>query len=261
MKVIVAIKQVPDTAEVKINPATNTLIRDGVPSIINPFDRYALEEAVRIKERLGGSVTVLSMGPEQVQEALREAISLGADEAILLSDRAFAGSDTLATSYALARAIAKIGDFDLLLFGKQAIDGDTGQVGPEVAEVLGLPHITLVRKIVELGNGRAKVERLVESGWELLETPLPALFTVVKEINEPRVPSVKGLLRAKKATITIWKAQDLGVEPDRIGLAGSPTRVAKIYTPVFDREAEILTGTPAEQAQALLKKLVENRVI
>lgn len=261
MKVIVAIKQVPDTAEVKINPATNTLIRDGVPSIINPFDRYALEEAVRIKERLGGSVTVLSMGPEQVQEALREAISLGADEAILLSDRAFAGSDTLATSYALAKAIAKIGDFDLLLFGKQAIDGDTGQVGPEVAEVLGLPHITLVRKIVELGDGRARVERLVESGWELLETPLPALFTVVKEINEPRVPSVKGMLRAKKVMITVWKAQDLGVEPGRIGLAGSPTRVAKIYTPVFDREAEILTGTPAEQAQALLKKLAENRVI
>ncbi|MCL4424692.1 MAG: electron transfer flavoprotein subunit beta/FixA family protein [Firmicutes bacterium] len=261
MKVVVCLKQVPDTAEVKIDRATNTLIREGVPSIINPFDRYALEEAVRIKERLGASVTVLSMGPDQVKEALREALSLGADEAILLSDRAFAGADTLATSYSLARGIEKIGGYDLILFGKQAIDGDTGQVGPGVAEVLGLPHITLVRRLVDLREGQVKVERLVEGGWELLATALPAVFTVVKEINEPRVPSIKGMLRAKRAEIPVWRAADLQADPRRTGLAGSPTRVAKIYTPVFDRQAEVLSGTAGEQAQALVARLRENKII
>lgn len=261
MNVIVCIKQVPDTAEVKINRETNTLIREGVPSIINPFDLYALEEGVRIKERVGRSVTVLSMGPPQVQDSLREAISLGADRAILLSDRAFAGADTLATSYTIARGLVKIGAYDLILFGKQAIDGDTGQVGPEVAEVLGLPHITLVRKIVELRQDYVKVERLVESGYEVLEAPLPAVLTVVKEINEPRVPSLKGMARAKKAEITTWSASDLDVDPARIGLDGSPTKVMRIFTPDFDKKGELLAGTIEEQVQTLIAKLKDGRVI
>lgn len=261
MKVVVCIKQVPDTSEVKINRETNTLIREGVPSIINPFDMYALEEALRVRERCGGSVTAISMGPPQAMDSLREAISYGIDEAILISDRAFAGSDTLATSYTLARAIAKIGGVDLVICGKQAIDGDTAQVGPGVAEELDIPHVTYVKKIVEIRDGYLKVERMVEGGYEVVETGLPALITVVKEINEPRVPSLKGMMRARKAEIPVWKAGDLGVDPGRIGLAGSPTTVVRIFTPELRRRGEMLEGTAVEQARALVERLRSTRLI
>ena len=199
MNIIVCIKQVPDTANVKIDPQTNTLIREGVESIINPFDMYAIEEAVRTKEKLGGSVLAVTMGPPQADAALREAISMGVDEAVLVSDRAFAGSDTWATSYTLACAIKKIGKFDIIFCGKQAADGDTAQVGPGVSMHLDIPQVTYVKKIEEVTPDHARVERMTEEGYEVIEVPLPVLFTVVKEINEPRIPSLKGKMRAKCA--------------------------------------------------------------
>ncbi|MDQ7794479.1 MAG: electron transfer flavoprotein subunit beta/FixA family protein [bacterium] len=254
-------KQVPDTTEVKIHPETKTLIREGVPSIINPFDAYAIEEGIRIKERLEGKVTILSMGPPQVKEALKEAIAMGADDAILLSDRAFAGSDTLATSYTLAEGIRKIGEVDLIICGKQAIDGDTAQVGPGIAEQLDIPHITYVRKVAELGPGHIRVERMVEGGYEVVETTLPVLITVVKEINEPRLPSMKGLMRARRQEITVWTAADLNVDPDRIGLTGSPTEVIRVFTPEVRAGGEILSGEVAEQVDALVDRLLRAGVL
>ncbi|MFH0840253.1 MAG: electron transfer flavoprotein subunit beta/FixA family protein [Candidatus Omnitrophota bacterium] len=260
MNIIVCIKQVPDTTDVKIDPATNTLIREGVASIINPFDTYAIEEAVRLKEKFGGKVIVLTMGPPQAQQALREAISLGADEAILLSDRAFAGSDTLATSYALASGIKKIGSFDIILCGKQASDGDTAQVGTGISTHLDIPQVTYVKKIEEITNGKARVERMVEEGYEIIEIPLPCLMTVVKEINEPRLPSLKGKMKANKAEITTWTSQDLGLEPSRVGLNGSPTKVVKIFTPPARAGGQMLDGEPNEVANKLVE-LLKNDVI
>lgn len=256
MKIAVCIKQVPATTEVKINPETNTLIREGIPNEINPFDLYAIEEALRVKERLGGgTVVAISMGPPQAMEALREAIAMGVDEAVLLSDRAFAGADTLATAYTLAKAIEKIGGVSLVLCGKQAVDGDTAQVGPEIAENLGWPHVTYIRKINEIGPAEIVVERMTDDGYERLAVSLPALLTVVKEINVPRLPGIKGQLRAKKAEIPVWTAADLEVDPGRIGLVGSPTQVRKIFYPQHETTAEMIEGSPAEQAAALLEKL------
>ncbi|MFH1847981.1 MAG: electron transfer flavoprotein subunit beta/FixA family protein, partial [Candidatus Omnitrophota bacterium] len=225
MNVIVCIKQVPNTADVKIDPETNTLVREGVESIINPFDTYAIEEGVRLRERFGGKVTVVTMGPPQAESALREAISVGCDEVVLISDRAFAGSDTWATSYVLARAIKKIGNFDLIICGKQASDGDTAQVGPGIATHLNIPQITYVKKIDEIKDGMIKAERMVEEGYEILQSPIPCLLTVVKEINNPRLPSLKGKMKSKSAAITRYGAKDLECDPAEIGLDGSPTRV------------------------------------
>ncbi len=262
MNIVVCIKQVPDTTEVRIDPKTNTLIREGVESIINPFDTYAIEEAVRLKERLGaGKVTVISMGPPQVENALREAISVGVDEAILLSDRAFAGADTWSTSLTLALALRKLG-FDLLLCGKQAIDGDTAQVGPGIAAHLDLPQVCYVSKVRELAPGRAVVERMLETGHEVVETSLPAVFTVVKEINEPRLPSLKGKMKAKKAEITVWNAAAIGADPEKVGLKGSPTAVAKIFSPPRREGGQMIEGeTPADLAKAVVAKLKAQQVI
>ncbi|MFH1288053.1 MAG: electron transfer flavoprotein subunit beta/FixA family protein [bacterium] len=272
LKIIVCIKQVPDTGEIKINPQTNTLIRDGVPSIINPFDKNAIEEAIRIKEKIPSEVSVITMGPPQAQEALKEALAMGADQAYLLSDRNFSGADTLATSYTLAKAIEKIGNFDLILLGKQAIDGDTAQVGPELAERLNIPQITYVKK-VELdsrlrGNDglpnekpeNVTAERLLEDCTETVECPLPVLITVTKEINEPRHPSLKGVLRAKKAVIPVWKKEDISCKDDKIGLNGSPTQVMKIFTPPVRTEREMLSGTPEEMSKTLVQKLKERKI-
>jgi electron transfer flavoprotein alpha/beta subunit len=198
MKIIVCIKQVPDTAEVRINPETNTLIRDGVPSIINPYDLHALEAAIKIKEEGSATVTALTMGPPQAEEALREAIAMGVDEGVLLTDRAFAGSDTWATAYTLYRAVETLG-FDVILCGKQAIDGDTAQVGPEMAEFLNIPHIAYVKKIEKIEDGSIVVQRLMGEGYDIVESALPVLMTVVRELNEPRLPSLKGKMKAKKA--------------------------------------------------------------
>src|SRR5574341_1815091 len=183
MNIIVLVKQVPDTSEVKINRETNTLIRDGVPSIINPFDLYALEEALRLREKHGGTVTAVTMGPPQAADALKDAVAMGADEAVLLSDRAFAGADTWATSYTLAKGIRKVGKFDLVIAGKQAIDGDTAQVGPETADMLGIPFVAYIRKIETVENNKMTAERMMDEGYDVVETSLPALITVVKEIK------------------------------------------------------------------------------
>ncbi len=253
MNIIVCIKQVPETTEVRINPETNTLIREGVKSIINPFDMYAIEEAVRLKERFGGKTTVVTMGPPQAESALREALSLGCDEAILICDRAFAGSDTWATSYTLSGAIKKIGQFDLILCGKQASDGDTAQVGPGISTHLDIPQVTYVKKIEEVKNSSLRVERMMEEGFEIIETPLPALLTLVKEINEPRLPSLKGMMRAKQAKIPIWTQKELGLDPQKIGLCGSPTQVVKIFTPPPRTGGQMLKG----ETQDVVNKLVE----
>ncbi|PIQ88409.1 MAG: electron transfer flavoprotein subunit beta [Candidatus Omnitrophica bacterium CG11_big_fil_rev_8_21_14_0_20_42_13] len=255
MNVIVCIKQVPDTTNVRINPETNTLVREGVESIINPFDMYAIEEGLRIKEKFGAKVTVLTMGPPQAEAALREAISLGADEAILLSDRAFAGSDTWATSYALSRAIEKIKDFDIILCGKQASDGDTAQVGPGIAAHLDLPQVTYVKKIEEIGDKIIKVERMTEEGFEILEGKLPILLTVVKEINEPRLPSLKGKMRAKQASIIKWTAADVSASGSLLGLNGSPTQVVKIFSPEKRKNGKIFDGDINEAADQIIKGL------
>jgi len=255
MHIVVCIKQVPNTTDVKIDPVTNTLIRDGVESVINPFDAYAIEEAVRLKERFGGKVTVITMGPPQAENALKEAISLGCDEGILLSDRKFAGSDTWATSYTLSMAIKKIGSFDIIICGKQASDGDTAQVGPGLSTHLDIPQVTYVKKIEEIKDNKARVERMMEEGYDVVETPLPCLFTVVKEINSPRLPSLKGMMRAKSAKILKWTADDIKADPKSIGLDGSPTRVVKIFTPPPRKGGEMLKGDTADLAREVVELL------
>lgn len=255
MHIVVLVKQVPDTADVKINPETNTLIRDGVESIMNPFDSYAVEEALRLKEKLGGKVTAVSMGPPQAEAVLREAISLGVDEGVLVCDRAFAGSDTWATSYTLSAAVKKLGDVDIVVCGKQAADGDTAQVGPGVATHLDIPQVTFVRRIEDVDENRIVAERLLENGYEVIESPLPCLITVVKEINEPRLPSLKGKMAAKKAEIKTLTAEDLDCDPDMLGLNGSPTKVVKIFTPPPRGGGEMLEGELSEIVPALAGKL------
>lgn len=255
MKIIVCIKQVPDTTNVRINPETNTLVREGVASIINPFDTYAIEEGVRLKEKHGGTLTAITMGPPQASEALREAIGLGADNAFLVSDRAFAGADTLATAFALACAVRQLGGADVILMGRQAIDGDTGQVGPGLAENLDISHVTDIRKIEEIVDGRIVVERLLEEGYARIAARLPVVLTVVKEINIPRLPSLKGKLAAKKAEVPVLTAADIGAEVQRLGLNGSPTQVMKIFTPPKPGGGKKFTGEPSETVGALLAEL------
>jgi electron transfer flavoprotein beta subunit len=255
MNIIICIKQVPGTTEVKIDPQKNTLIREGIKNIINPLDTYALEEGLKLKERYGGKVTALSMGPPQAVEALREAISMGIDEGILLSDAALAGSDTWATAYALAAAIKKLGQADLIICGRQTTDGDTGQVGPELAEMLKLPIVTYVSKIEEIASGRMRVQRLIEEGHETIESPVPAVITVVKEINVPRLPSLRGMTKAKGATIPIWTIKELGVDPGMVGLAGSATKVVKLSYPQRTSQGELLKGELASQVETLLARL------
>lgn len=256
MNIIVCIKQVPDTAEIRINPETNTLMREGVPSIINPFDLHAIEAALQIREQVGGRVTVLTMGPPQAETSLREAVSMGADEAVLLSDKAFAGSDTWATSYTLAQAIKKLGA-DIVFCGKQAIDGDTAQVGPETAEFLGIPHISYIRKIEEVKDNYIKVERLMDEGYDIVESSLPVLLTVVRELNQPRMPSLKGKMAAKKAEIKKMGMADIGADEENLGLRGSPTQVKNIFAPEVKAERKMVNGTPEEQVDNLIKELKE----
>jgi electron transfer flavoprotein beta subunit len=255
MNIIVCIKQVPETTEVRINPETNTLIREGVKSIINPFDMYAIEEGVRLKERFGGKATVITMGPPQAEAALREALSMGMDEGILVSDRAFAGSDTWATSYTLASTIKKIAVFDIILCGKQASDGDTAQVGPGISAHLDIPQVTYVKKIEEIKDTSVKVERMTEEGFEIVESPLPVVLTVVKEINEPRIPSLRGMMKAKQAKITHWTAKDIEAVSENIGLTGSPTQVVKIFTPTPRQGGQMLKGEPQELAEKIVALL------
>ncbi|MEA3312586.1 MAG: electron transfer flavoprotein subunit beta/FixA family protein [candidate division WOR-3 bacterium] len=264
MRFVVCVKQVPDTTEVRVNPETNTLIREGVPAMVNPFDLYAVEEALILKEKFGGEVVAISMGPPQAEEALREVISMGADRAILISDKRFAGADTWATSYTLAAAIRKIGEFDIILTGKQAADGDTAQVGPGIAEFLDIPQATFVRKVEELDPVKRTVslQSMWEEGSEILELPLPCLITTVKELNEPRLPSLRGKLTAKKAEIPMWSFDDLGVKEEEVGLKGSPTQVIKIFPPPPRAEGELHADVePAEAAKIIADKLTEKGLL
>jgi electron transfer flavoprotein beta subunit len=264
LKIVVCIKQVPDTTDVKINPKTNTLIREGVASITNPFDEYAVEEALRLKDKHGGEVHVISMGPPQAIEILKNALAVGADKVYLISDKAFAGADTLATAYTLAKTIQMIGGADLVICGKQAIDGDTAQVGPGVATRLGIPQLTYVSKVREIDpvKKRIVVERLLENGREVVESSLPVLMTVVKDINEPRHPSLLGIKRVAKAPIPILTAEDIGADENRIGLKGSPTWVVRIFSPeARGAGGEILKGDLAEVVPLLVHKLMDTKFI
>jgi len=263
VKIAVCIKQVPETTDVKINPATNTLVREGVASIPNPFDEFALEEALLTKEKHGGEVHVLTMGPPQAVEVLKNALAVGADKVYLLCDREFAGADTLATAYTLAKAIEWIGGVDLVICGKQAIDGDTAQVGPGIATRLGYPQVTYVSKVREVdpANRKIVVERMLENGKEVVQSSLPCLITVLKDINEPRIPSLMGIRKASKAQIPTLMAKDIPVDPDRIGLKGSPTWVWKIFTPEARGGGEILTGDVTEVVPLLVDKLMSTALI
>lgn len=263
MNIIVCLKQVPDTNEVRIDPVRGTLIREGVPSIINPDDRNALEEALRLRdENKDSKVTVVSMGPPQADVALREALAMGADEAILLSDRAFAGSDTWATSTALATGIKNIGNYDIIFCGRQAIDGDTAQVGPQIAEHLGLPQITYVEE-VRIENDKVIANRALEDGHFIIEAKTPVLLTAIKELNEPRYPSIKGIYEAHRDNrVKVLSAADIEADFDNLGLNGSPTQVNKSFTPQGRTgEGEIFQGNPKEAVEQLIIKLKEKHLI
>ena len=262
MKIVVCVKQVPDTTEIKINPETGTLIRDGVPAILNPDDAIALEQALQIKdENPGTAVTVVTMGPPQAQEMLEECMAMGADDAVLLSDRALGGSDTWATSNAIAAGIKKIGEYDIIFAGRQAIDGDTAQVGPQIAEKLGIPQVTYVKNF-ELQDQRAVVERSLEDGYEKLKVKLPCVLTAIKELNVPRYMSVRGILRAAKTEVKVWNAADIGVDVETVGLKASPTNVFKSFTPKPKGTGVKIEGdTPKEKAANLLIALKEKHII
>ena len=257
MEIFVCIKQVPDTTEIKIDPESNTLIREGVESIINPFDLYAIEEALRLKKEYGGKVTAVSMGPPQVESALREAVSMGVDKIYLISDRKFAGADTWATSLTLAAAVEKIEAADLILFGQQAIDGDTAQVGPGVAAHMDIPQTCFVRKIEKIEDQTITVERLMETGYDRIKMNLPAVITVVKEINTPRLPSLRGKRKARKAELNILTADDLDLNEEEVGLNGSPTEVIKIFSPKIKKKKKKHKHEPDEAAKVIYEKLKE----
>ena len=262
MKIIVCIKQVPDTTEIKIDPVKGTLMREGVPSILNPDDANALEAALRLKEKYPDSeVCVLTMGPDQAKYALRECLAMGADKAYLLSSRAFGGADTCATSTTIAAGIRKIGNYDLILAGRQAIDGDTAQVGPQVAQRLGLPVATYVQAIRELKDDSVTVERQLEDGYDVLQVQTPCLLTAVKELNVPRYMTVAGIEEAYRREITVWNENDVELSPDNCGMNASPTKVFRSFTPDPKGQGEMISGSPAEAARILIEKLTEKHVI
>ena len=265
MKIVVCVKQVPDTNEVRINHETGTLIRDGVPSIINPDDKNALEEALRIKDKVDDvNVTVLTMGPPQAKESLNEALAMGADEAILLTDRAFAGSDTWATATILAAAVEKIGDYDIVFCGRQAIDGDTAQVGPEMAEFLDLPQITYVQELeIKQEDKKVVAKRAIEDGQYIIESSMPVVLTAIKELNEPRYMSTWGIFQnVKNNPVKVMTLDDLEIDTTQIGLKGSPTNVYKTFVPTNKFEGEILQGdTNREKAVQFMLKMKEKHII
>ncbi|UMZ73279.1 electron transfer flavoprotein subunit beta/FixA family protein [Natranaerofaba carboxydovora] len=261
MDIIVCVKQVPDTTEVQIDPETGTLVREGVPSIVNPFDLNAVEAALQLKEEHGGTVTVITMGPPQAKDALKECLAMGADEAVLISDKDFAGADTWATSYTLAKSVEALGNYDLVLCGKEAIDGDTAQTGPGIAEHLGIPQVTYLQKIVKVEDEKMQVERVIDGGAETVEVPLPALMTCEKSMNEPRYATIKGTMKANKKEIPEYSAQDIKADPECIGLKGSPTKVKRVFAPEKKTGGEIIEGEPKEAVQTLVKKLQDANIV
>lgn len=261
MKILVFIKQIPDTENVKLDPVTGNLKREGVSSVMNPNDANAVEAAVQLKEKYGGTVSAVSMGPPQAAEALKKALSLGCDEAFLLSDRAFGGADTLATSYTLAKAAEKIGAYDLLLFGRNASDGDTAQTGPATAAQLGLPQVTLATSI-DIQDGWAICDRERENTVEKVGVRLPAAVTVCREINTPRYPTLMNIMKASKKPLTVWSAKDLGADPACTGTSGSPSATKKIFAPEKRSTNTVyFSGTAAEMAQQLAAVLAEKHFI
>lgn len=263
---VVCLKQVPDTSEVRIDPKTNTLMREGVPSIINPYDAHALEEAIRLKEKVGGKVTIVSMGPPQAKEALKKAMSFGADRAILLSDRAFGGSDSLATAYILSNALNKIHEaepIDLVFAGKEAIDGDTAQTGPGIAQRLGFPQITYSIKVRELTNSMITVERKTESGRQIVQAELPALLTVEKELNDLSYASLPNMMKAAQYEPEVWDSKTLPFDATQMGLKGSPTSVSRIFAPPARSGGETIDGTkdPSGTAASVVEKLFQQNII
>ncbi len=262
MKVIVCVKQVPDTTEVRIDPVKGTLIRDGVPSILNPDDANAVEEALNLKDEYEDvHVTVLTMGPPQAEDILRECLAMGADEGILLSDRAFAGADTWATSNTLAAAVRKIGDYDIIFCGRQAIDGDTAQVGPQLAERIGIPQVTYVKDFKIEGN-EITVHRALEDGYEVIKAKTPVLLTAIKELNKPRYMYVRGIYDAySENEIKVWSLADLGVGTDQVGLEASPTKVFRSFTPQPKGKGIMLEGNIKEKVEQLIYHLKQKHAI
>ncbi|OPA75556.1 electron transfer flavoprotein subunit beta [Paenibacillus selenitireducens] len=267
LHIVACIKQVPDTKIIKMNPKTNTMDRSSAPAILNPYDAHAVEEAVRLKARYGGKVSVVTMGPPPAVKAIRKCIEIGADEGYLITDRAFAGADTLATSYSLTKALEKIGTLhpiDLIICGKMTIDGDTGQVGPGIARRLDIPPLTSVNKVVELEQeaGIAIVHRKLEDGYEVIQTSLPCLLSVEKEINEIPYSTLPNMLRAARYQPVVWSVDDLGdVDRTLLGLKGSPTIVAKVWPPEKPKGGEMLQGTSEEQVQRLFSILMERKTL
>jgi electron transfer flavoprotein beta subunit len=265
MHIVVCVKQVPDTKIIKMNPKTNTLDRRSAPAILNPYDAHAVQEAVRIKKLLGGTVSVLSMGPPQATAIIKKSIEIGADEGYLISDRAFAGADTLATSYALSKAlekIAKINPIDMVICGKHAIDGDTGQVGPGIARRLDIPPITNVLEVTEINRLEKTVllKRKLSNGYELIQTQLPCLLTVEKEINEIEYSPLPNMIKATRYESIIWTVADLeNVDKVQLGLKGSPTIVGKMFSPPKPEGGKRLEGTPSEQVQQLMELLSDKK--
>lgn len=267
MNICVCVKQVPDTNEIKVDPVTHTLVRKGVPSVVNPFDTYAQEVGVRLKEKLGGKLVVISMGPEQAKDAIKSCLAVGADAGYLISSRKFGGSDTLATSYILSEAIKAVEEkegfkFDLILCGKQATDGDTAQVGPEIAEHLDLPQVTYALDIIEQ-DGEIQVKRECDAGYDLISTKLPAVVTVVKLPYEPRYPTIKSKMAAKKKEIPVLTEEDIpAIDFERCGLKGSPTKVKKTYTPVLEKNGVKLEGMePDEAANEVVKLIYDAKIL
>lgn len=268
MLVVTCVKQVPDTTQVRVDPVTGTLIREGVPFIINPFDTHALEESLRLKEKYGFKVAVVSMGPPNTEVTLKKALALGADEVVLLSDRAFGGADTLATSLVLAEAVRKLGQNEevaMVICGRQTIDGDTAQVGPGIATRLGYSQLTLVDRIenVDVKTKKIRVRRRLEGRHEIVEAPLPAMVAVLREINHPRYPTVPKRLQAEEATVPLWNNKIMGLKEDTIGLKGSATQVRKIFSPQRARGEIIGDGVnkPDEAAGILVNRLVEKGIL
>jgi len=259
MKIIVCIKQVPNTNEVKLDQKTGTLIREGVPSIINPDDKAGIEAALKLKDQFGAHVTVLTMGPPQADVALREALAMGVDDVALISDRAFAGSDTWATSSTLAAAVKKL-KYDLIITGRQAIDGDTAQVGPQIAEHLGIANISYAEEI-EIKDGSIIVKRQYEDRYHIIRAKLPCLVTALSELGEPRYMTPKGIFDAWKREIPLWGRKDLTVDDSNLGLDGSPTRVKKSFTKAVKGKGTVVTLEPEESADWLVSRLSEKFIL
>jgi len=260
MKIIVCIKQVPDTTEIKINPVTGTMIRDGVPSIMNPDDKGGLEMALRLKDKYNAHITVITMGPPQAETILREAFALGVDRAILLTDRKFAGADTLATSNALAGAMRRL-DYDLIIAGRQAIDGDTAQVGPQMAEHLQLPQVTYVTDLQYDGKQLLTIKKETEEGYQMLETETPCVLTVLASANKARYMTVSGIMTAFDKEVEVWGADKIEVDEAKLGLKGSPTRVKKSFTKGSKGAGEIFEVEAEEAVGIIISKLKEKFII